>query len=135
MAIRGSVKIIRSDRGTNFVGTINELKLNSINVEDSAMNKCLDGQGTTWIFNPHHSSHMGGVWERMIATIRRIFESMMLGYGVRNLTHEVLFCGSFIHNQLSTGITNVRNPPNTPKKTKQKYTPAGIGKSGVYEKT
>ena len=64
-----------------MVGTVNELKLNSINVEDSAMNKFLNSQGTTWIFNPPHSSPMGGLWERMIATTRRIFESMMLEYG------------------------------------------------------
>ena len=31
---------------------------------------------------------MGGVWERMIGTVRRILESMLLE--VKNLTHEVL---------------------------------------------
>lgn len=35
VAIRGNVKIIRSDRGTNFVGAANSLHLNFVNVEDN----------------------------------------------------------------------------------------------------
>ena len=27
-----------------------------------------------WIFNPYHSSHMGGVWERMIGVTRWILD-------------------------------------------------------------
>ncbi|XP_061170784.1 uncharacterized protein LOC133180260 [Saccostrea echinata] len=90
VAIRGCVKIIRSDRGTNFVGAVNELKINTINVEDGPIHDYLTKQGTTWIFNPPHSSHMGGVWERMIGTTRRILHSMLLEYGSHSLTHDVL---------------------------------------------
>ena len=45
----------------------------------------------SWIFNPPHSSHMGGVWERMIAGIaRRILNLMLLKESKKKLTHDVL---------------------------------------------
>nr|XP_034311351.1 uncharacterized protein LOC117684215 [Crassostrea gigas] len=37
MAIRGQVKLFRSDRGTNFVGSTDNLGINAINVEDSSV--------------------------------------------------------------------------------------------------
>ncbi|XP_039610033.1 uncharacterized protein LOC120529882 [Polypterus senegalus] len=50
----------------------------------------LQDQGCVWVFNPPHSSHMGGVWERMIGVVRRILDSMLLQSGRVRLTHEVL---------------------------------------------
>lgn len=88
IAISGSVSLFRSDRGTNFVGTVNELKLNTINVEDPPIQNFLEKQHTSWIFNPPHSSHMGGVWGRMIGVTRRILEAILLQHK-SCLTHEV----------------------------------------------
>lgn len=42
VAIRGSVKIIRSDRGTNFIGAANTLNLNRINIEVTTSNSYLE---------------------------------------------------------------------------------------------
>ena len=88
IAVRGKVKQFRSDRGTNFVGATDDLKINAINVEDETVKQFFLDTGSTWLFNTPHSSHMGGVWERMIGTVRRILESMLVE--VKNLTHEVL---------------------------------------------
>ncbi|XP_062611017.1 uncharacterized protein LOC134272834, partial [Saccostrea cucullata] len=90
ITIRGNVKIIRSDRGTNFIGTVNTLHLNCVNVEDTTAKSYLEEKGITWIFNSPHSSHMGGVWERMIKTARRILDALLLDSSTKNLTHEVL---------------------------------------------
>ncbi|XP_014676742.1 PREDICTED: uncharacterized protein LOC106816632 [Priapulus caudatus] len=90
VAIRGNVKEFRSDRGTNFVGATRSLRIDTVNVEDSPVKKYLYESGVTWIFNAPHSSHMGGVWERMIGIARRILDSMLHRGGVKNLTHEVL---------------------------------------------
>ncbi|XP_062592960.1 uncharacterized protein LOC134254474 [Saccostrea cucullata] len=87
-AIRGEVKLIRSDCGTNFVGSVKDLNANIINTEDRPIKEYLVENGINWIFNPPHSSHMGGVWERMIGIARRILDSLLLD--VKNLTHEVL---------------------------------------------
>ena len=88
MAIRGKVKQFRSDRGTNFVGATADLRIDTVNIEDEGVQKVLFNSGSVWIFNPPHSSHMGGAWERMIGVTRRILDSVLKD--VRNLTHEVL---------------------------------------------
>ena len=90
IAIRGKVTQFRSDRGTNFVGATADLGVQAIHVEDGPVKDFLFKKGTVWVFNPPHSSHMGGVWERMIGVTRRILESMMRDVSSRNLTHEVL---------------------------------------------
>jgi hypothetical protein len=90
ISIRGKVTEFRSDRGTNFVGATDALKIDAINVEDGPLKEFLYDKGVVWIFNPPHSSHMGGVWERMIGVTRRILESMMTEVSAKNLTHEVL---------------------------------------------
>lgn len=87
LSIRGSVKHLRSDQGTNFIGACKELK---INVDDPEIKDCLQDQGCTWTFNPPDSSHMGGVWERMIGVVRRILDGLLLRTSTVRLTHEVL---------------------------------------------
>ncbi|GAA6111703.1 uncharacterized protein LOC125145112, partial [Tachysurus ichikawai] len=82
-ALRGPAKQLRSNCGTNFIGTCKELGM------DKVVQKYLSEQGCSWEFNPPHSSHMGGSWERLIGIARRILDSMFLQLKTR-LTHEVL---------------------------------------------
>ncbi|XP_060070496.1 uncharacterized protein LOC132550445 [Ylistrum balloti] len=89
-SVRGDVRQFHSDRGTNFVGSTDSLKIDAINVEDGIAKQHLYQTGVTWIFNSPHSSHMGGVWERMIGMARRILDSILLEPKNRHLTHEVL---------------------------------------------
>jgi hypothetical protein len=86
----GNVKLFRSDRGTNFVGSVNEIKMDTVNVEEGEIHSWLKDKNVTWIFNPPHASHMGGVWERMIGTVKRILSSMLCDISDKNLTHDVL---------------------------------------------
>ena len=88
-AIRGKVIEYHSDCGTNFVGAVDPLKFNVVNVEDKLVKKHLTSNETTWIFNPPHSSHMGGAWERMIGIARRILDSLLSSHKTA-LTHEVI---------------------------------------------
>ena len=88
-SIRGPVKQLRSDHGTNFVGATTHLKLAANTGEDS-VEAYLLSQKCTWVFNPPHASNMGGSWERMIGTARRILDSMLLQAGRSKVTHEVL---------------------------------------------
>lgn len=83
------MKHIHSDRGTNFVGACKDLGIPS-NADGKAVGRFLSENGCTWTFNTPHSSHMGGVWERMIGITRRILDSMLLQMGRSKLTHEVL---------------------------------------------
>jgi hypothetical protein len=61
-SVRGKVKLFRSDRGTNFEGAVDDLKIDAINVEDEPLKNHLFNSGTVWKFNSPHSSHMGGAW-------------------------------------------------------------------------
>ena len=74
----------------NFIGATDDLHINSVNVEDGKIKRFLYDTGIVWIFNPPHSSHMGGVWERLIGVARRILDSLISEYSSKNLTHEVL---------------------------------------------
>ncbi len=58
--------------------------------DDRRVQEYLSDKGCFWVFNPPHSSHMGGSWERMIGVSRRILESMLQGFGPSRLSHEVL---------------------------------------------
>lgn len=89
-AIRGPVKQLHSDRGTNFVGASRELKMDESCVSSENVQKYLKEHNCTWIFNPPHASHMGGHWERMIGIARRILDYMLLKDQSSRLTHEVL---------------------------------------------
>lgn len=87
-AIRGPVKRILSDCGTNFVAASKELGLNQ-KQPNNAVRNFLSQQGCSWEFNPPHASHMGGSWERLIGLSRRILNATLLQENIQ-LTHDVL---------------------------------------------
>lgn len=72
IARRGQVKILRSDNGTNSVGAEHELKRAIEEWNSSKIKNTLHQSGIQWIFNPPTGSHHGGVWERMIRSVRKI---------------------------------------------------------------
>lgn len=51
-ALRGPVKEFKSDQGTNFIGAVNELGLNCVNVEDQNIKNFLDINKSIWKSNP-----------------------------------------------------------------------------------
>lgn len=65
------------------------LQMESVS-SDKEVQGCQNDNGCKWIFNPPHSSHTGGRWERIIGLTRRILDSMLLKVGPTRLTHEVL---------------------------------------------
>ena len=61
--------LLRSDRGTNFVGAKNELAAALEEMNRPKTKSELAKQSTDFmdfVFNTPHASHMGGVWECMI---------------------------------------------------------------------
>jgi len=76
---RGNVRTIRSDNGTNFVGCENELRKAINEMNHDKIRFLLDelGGDWEWKYNPPASSHMGGVWERQIKSVRTILSSLL----------------------------------------------------------
>ena len=79
---------IFSDNGTNFVGGHNELMKAWKEVDQKKLGDVARTMGIEWDFNVPLASHQGGVYERMIRTVRRVLESMINPH--TRLTDEVL---------------------------------------------
>ena len=96
IALRGNVKLIRCDRGTNFVGAERELREACREMNDAKIVDELSERNCKFLFNPPTASHFGGVWERMIRIVRQILSDLVGAYTGRftsdalaTLFHEV----------------------------------------------
>ena len=80
IARRGTVREMRSDNGTNFVGAQNELLKAYEEMDHKKIGTFLTTQGCDyikWERNTPHASHMGGVWERQIRTVKSVIQSLL----------------------------------------------------------
>ena len=77
ISIRGCPERIRSDQGTNLIRSDKELKEAIEGWNHQKVNSFCNQKGIEWIFNPPTASHMGGVWERMIRSVRQILRAML----------------------------------------------------------
>ena len=75
IAIRGAVRLIRCDQGSNFVGASNELKAAMKEMDANKIKSHLANCQCDFVFNAPHASHVGGVWERQIRTIRNVLRA------------------------------------------------------------
>ncbi|KAL7874934.1 hypothetical protein SRHO_G00059040 [Serrasalmus rhombeus] len=73
IAIRGNVRQLRCDQGTNFVGARREF-IEALKEMDQERLKIL---GCEFFMNPPSASHMGGAWERQIRIIRSVLTSIL----------------------------------------------------------
>ena len=86
VARRGPVRQMRSDRGTNFIGAERELKSALEEMDHKRLQEISSKEFNAdwlinWNRNPPAASHMGGVWERQIRTVRSILSSLLRDYG------------------------------------------------------
>jgi len=94
LARRGHVKRIRTDRGTNFVGASKELlkELECLTKSESAIHEAMLRKNVEWVFNPPTASHHGGTWERMIRSIRKILDALLLQQVLTDEVLQTLLC-------------------------------------------
>ena len=79
-AMRGPVKLLRSDQGTNFVGAELELKKALKEMDHTKVKLFLTEVGCEYPefrMNTPSASHAGGVWERQIRSVRRVLQALM----------------------------------------------------------
>ncbi|XP_014677289.1 PREDICTED: uncharacterized protein LOC106817151 [Priapulus caudatus] len=93
MSRRGQPEKVWSDNGTNFTGGQAELSRSMSQLNKDMIYSHCARKDIVWVFNPPHASHMGGIWERMIRSIRKVLNALLRGN--HRLTDEVLetlFC-------------------------------------------
>ena len=77
IARRGRPEVIRSDNGTNFHGDERELRDVLSEWNQQRLSKFMCQQEIKWFFNPPTASHMGGVWERIVQSVIKIFKALV----------------------------------------------------------
>ena len=120
IARRGAVRELRSDNGTNFVGADNELKKAMLELDQDKISAFLSEQGCDWIRferNTPKASHMGGVWERQIRTVKGVLSSLVKS-SPRVLDEETLRTflaeAEAIVNSRPLTIENLHDPCSSP---------------------
>ena len=77
---RGPIRQLRSDQGTNFVGDRNELKEALSELDHSKISTEMLQQNCDYFsfkMNVPSASHMGGVWERQIRSVRNVLAALL----------------------------------------------------------
>ncbi|XP_055629180.1 uncharacterized protein LOC129770390 [Toxorhynchites rutilus septentrionalis] len=72
---RGAPLEVYTDNGTNFQGAERVLR-QQVN---SGLAETFTNANTRWFFNPPSAPHMGGVWERMVRSIKTAINSIDTG--------------------------------------------------------
>ena len=91
---RGKPRVIISDNSTNLCGGERELREAVDSWNQQKINSFLHQRNIDWKFNPPGASHMGGVWERIIRSVRKVLrvllrEQLVSGEALRTLMAEV----------------------------------------------
>ena len=115
ISLRGNVRTLRCDNGTNFVGACNELLNSSKNmICDPRIKEFLLQHKCDFRFNPPESSHFGGTWERMIRSVRNVFSGLssqinerLDSSSLRTLFYE---CMAIINSRPLTTVENDVQP-------------------------
>jgi hypothetical protein len=76
IAIRGAVKQLRCDQGSNFIGAKNELNEGLKTCEE--IETFLAEKQCEFVFNAPSSSHAGGIWERQIKSVRNVLNATLV---------------------------------------------------------
>ena len=113
VARRGSPEKVFCDNGTNFVGAQTEVDRCKGELDFKKIEAYGVEQNMEWKFNPPHASHMGGVWERMIRSIRRVLSAVLKNV---RLTDEILVTLMAEVESIINGrpLTKLSEDPNDP---------------------
>ena len=77
ISLRGNPSSVYSDNGSNFRAGEQEMRTAIDDWNQRAICEFLRLKNISWKFNPPYASHMGGVWERVIRSIRKILTALL----------------------------------------------------------
>lgn len=83
ISLRGAVRQLHCDHGTNFVGARNEFKEALKQCDIKTIESFLTERQCEFIFNAPSASHAGGVWERQIRTVCSVLNATLCQYSGR----------------------------------------------------
>ena len=89
---RGKPKEIYSDNGTYFTGAERELREALERLDQTKIYNSLRSNDLQWSFNPPEASHQGGIWERMVRSVRKILGALLKEQLVNDETLSTLLC-------------------------------------------
>ena len=113
VARRGSPAVVFSDNGSNLVAGEKELRQSLEEWNQNHLSDALAQDGIQWKFNPPTASHMGGIWERLVASVKRALR-VVLGDKIvtDDVLHTVLTEVEYVFN--SRPLTYVSGAANEP---------------------
>ena len=74
---RGKPKIMYSDCGTNFKGATRELNQAIAALDKKKIGDFAGDNSIEWKFNPPAAPHMGGIWERLVRSVKGVLTGLM----------------------------------------------------------
>lgn len=77
IALRGAVRQIRSDQGTNVVRGKNQLEKGMTELDEDRVARFLVEKQCDFVMNVPEASHRGGVWERQIRTVKSVMSTVL----------------------------------------------------------
>lgn len=80
---RGCPRTITSDNGTNFRGASKELKQAVAAMNHDEIAERASSHNIEWYFNPSAGPHFGGVWERLVRSVKTTLQ-VIIGSDVSN---------------------------------------------------
>jgi hypothetical protein len=110
---RGAPEKLFSDNGTNFHGAERELREALEHIDQEKMLTELTQKKIDWKFIPPNSTHMGGVWERLVQSVKRALYSTLKETAPRDEVPLTLMCEAE-HIVNSRPLTFVSTDPEDP---------------------
>ena len=92
IARRGRPNKICSDNGTNIKGGEREMREALTNLNQQQITDELSQRHITWRWNPPAAPHFGGVWERLVGSVKRALSVVLGGHVVTDEVLATVFC-------------------------------------------
>lgn len=92
IARRGPISQLRCANATNFRGSERELQKAMQEINDDDLRHKLLKEKIEWVFNPPHASHMGGIWERQIGSVRKVMSGLHDNVTLDDEAFHTLLC-------------------------------------------
>ena len=93
VARRGWPRDMLSDNGTNFIGGFKEINQLVKQIDQDKIQRMTSNKGINWHWNPPAAPHFGGVFERMIRSVKRAVNAVLGNADVSDEELQTTFTG------------------------------------------